>query len=99
MPGGVSRWNAKKDLTWEPLRAELVAAVRYEHVLAGRFRHGGRLVRFPPDREPASCTYDQLEEVAPAEDRTRGAQGKSVPIRVESCGRRKIQEHKTTNTT
>ncbi len=67
MPGGVSRWNAKKDLSWEPLRPELVAEVRYEHVLGGRFRHGGRLVRFRPDRTPASCTYAQLEEVAPAE--------------------------------
>jgi ATP-dependent DNA ligase len=67
MPGGVSRWNAQKDLSWEPLRAELVAEVRYEHVLGGRFRHGGRLVRFRPDRTPDSCTYAQLEEVAPAE--------------------------------
>jgi ATP-dependent DNA ligase len=67
MPGGVSRWNAQKDLSWEPLRPELVAEVRYEHVLGGRFRHGGRLVRFRPDRTPESCTYAQLEEVAPAE--------------------------------
>jgi len=67
MPGGVSRWNAQKDLSWEPLRPELVAEVRYEHVLGGRFRHGGRLVRFRPDRTPDSCTYAQLEEVAPAE--------------------------------
>ena len=67
MPGGVSRWNAQKDLSWEPLRPELVAEVRYEHVLGGRFRHGGRLVRFRPDRTPGSCTYAQLEEVAPAE--------------------------------
>jgi ATP-dependent DNA ligase len=67
MPGGSSRWNAQKDLSWEPLRTELVAEVRYEHVLAGRFRHGGRLVRFRPDRTPASCTYAQLDEVAPAE--------------------------------
>ncbi len=67
MPGGVSRWNAQKDLSWEALRPELVAEVRYEHVLGGRFRHGGRLVRFRPDRTPASCTYAQLEEVAPAE--------------------------------
>jgi len=67
MPGGNSRWNAQKDLSWEPLRPELVAEVRYEHVLGGRFRHGGRLVRFRPDRTPESCTYAQLEEVAPAE--------------------------------
>ena len=67
MPGGQSRWSAQKDLSWEPLRTELVAEVRYEHVMAGRFRHGGRLVRFRADRTPESCTYTQLDEVAPAE--------------------------------
>jgi ATP-dependent DNA ligase len=67
MPGGVSRWTGTKDLSWEALRAELVAEVRYEHVQSGRFRHGGRLVRFRADRQPDSCTYGQLEEVAPAE--------------------------------
>ncbi|MGW4356292.1 ATP-dependent DNA ligase [Nocardia sp. NPDC004582] len=67
MPGGVSRWTGGKDLSWEALRPELVAEVRYEHVMAGRFRHGGRLVRFRGDRTPVSCTYAQLDEVAPAE--------------------------------
>ena len=66
-PAGQSRWNAQKDLTWEPLRPERVAEIRYEHVLGGRLRHGGRLVRFRPDRTPDSCTYAQLDEVAPAE--------------------------------
>jgi ATP-dependent DNA ligase len=67
MPGGPSRWNAKKDMSWEPLRPERVAEVRYEHLLSGRFRHTARLVRFRPDRDPPSCTYGQLAEVAPAE--------------------------------
>ena len=67
MPGARSRWAADKDLSWEPLRPELVAEVRYEHLLSGRFRHGGRLVRFRPDRTPESCTYAQLEQVPPAE--------------------------------
>ncbi|MBF6170870.1 ATP-dependent DNA ligase [Nocardia blacklockiae] len=67
MPGGLSRWTGGKDLSWEALRPELVAEVRYEHVMAGRLRHGGRLVRFRDDRTPESCTYAQLDEVAPAE--------------------------------
>lgn len=67
VPGAQSRWSAGKDLTWEPLRPEWVAEVRYEHLLGGRFRHMSRLVRFRPDRLPESCTYAQLEEVAPAE--------------------------------
>jgi ATP-dependent DNA ligase len=67
MPGAPSRWSATKDMSWTPLRPELVAEIRYEHVLAGRFRHTGRLSRFRPDRDPASCTYAQLTEVPPAE--------------------------------
>jgi len=67
MPGAPSRWNATKDLSWEPLRPERVAEVRYEHVLGGRFRHASRLVRWRDDKTPAECTYEQLEAVAPAE--------------------------------
>ncbi|MEV0073752.1 MULTISPECIES: ATP-dependent DNA ligase [unclassified Amycolatopsis] len=66
-PGANSRWAPQKDLSWEAVRPEWVAEVRYEHLQGGRFRHGGRLVRFRPDREPASCTYAQLEEAPPAE--------------------------------
>ncbi len=67
MPGAQSRWNAKKDLSWEPVRPEQVVEVRYEHLLSGRFRHTARLARFRPDRDPESCTYAQLTEIAPAE--------------------------------
>ncbi|MFI5607913.1 ATP-dependent DNA ligase [Amycolatopsis sp. NPDC051903] len=66
-PGANSRWAPQKDLSWEAVRPEWVAEVRYEHLQGGRFRHGGRLVRFRPDRDPASCTYAQLEEAPPAE--------------------------------
>ena len=67
MPGAQSRWNAKKDLSWEPLRAELVAEVAYDHLQGDRFRHATQLVRWRPDREPASCTYAQLEETPAVE--------------------------------
>jgi len=67
MPGGVSRWNAKKDLSWTPLRPELVAEVAYEQVQNGRFRHSARLLHWRPDRTPESCTYEQLEQVPPYE--------------------------------
>lgn len=77
MPGAQSRWSVGKDLSWEPLRVELVAEVRYEHVQSGRFRHGTRLVRFRPDREPASCTYGQLEQIAPAELATLFSEARS----------------------
>jgi ATP-dependent DNA ligase len=67
LPGGQSRWNAKKDLSFTPLRPELVAEVAYERVDNGRFRHSARFQRWRPDRDPASCTFEQLEVVAPVE--------------------------------
>ena len=57
-----SRWNAKKDLSFTPLRPERVVEVRYEHMEGVRFRHTAQFVRWRPDREPESCTYAQLEE-------------------------------------
>ncbi len=67
MPGGPSRWNANKDLSWEPLRVELVAEVAYEGMLNGRFRHNARYRRMRTDRDARTCDYAQLEQVPPAE--------------------------------
>src|SRR5262249_30560372 len=62
IPGAnVSRWNAKKDLSWEPLRPALVVEVAYDHMEGTRFRHTAHFRRWRPDREPESCTYEQLE--------------------------------------
>jgi ATP-dependent DNA ligase len=61
MPGAQSRWNAKKDLSWQPLRPERVVEVRYDHMEGTRFRHTTQFVRWRDDREPRSCTYEQLE--------------------------------------
>jgi len=57
-----SRWNAQKDLSFIPLRPELVVEVRYEHMEGDRFRHTAQFNRWRPDRDPRSCTYEQLEE-------------------------------------
>jgi len=57
-----SRWNADKDLSFTPLRPERVVEVRYDHMEGVRFRHTAQFVRWRPDRLPASCTYEQLEE-------------------------------------
>jgi ATP-dependent DNA ligase len=62
LPGATSRWNRGKDLSWEPLRAERVVEVAYDHLQGDRFRHGTTFVRWRPDRQPADCRYDQLEE-------------------------------------
>jgi ATP-dependent DNA ligase len=67
MPGAPSRWNAKRDLGWEPLRPERVAEVSYDHLQGNRFRHATHFLRWRDDREPRSCTYAQLEAVVPEE--------------------------------
>jgi ATP-dependent DNA ligase len=56
-----SRWNAGKDLSFTPLRPERVVEVRYDYMEGVRFRHTAQFVRWRPDREPESCTYEQLE--------------------------------------
>lgn len=56
-----SRWNAGKDLSFVPLRPERVVEVRYDHMEGQRFRHTAQFNRWRPDRDPASCTYAQLE--------------------------------------
>ncbi|PFG43299.1 ATP-dependent DNA ligase [Isoptericola jiangsuensis] len=61
-PGAQSRWSAGKDLSFTPLRVERVLEVGYDHMEGSRFRHTAQLKRWRPDRDPASCTYDQLEE-------------------------------------
>jgi ATP-dependent DNA ligase len=61
MPGAVSRWNAKKDLSWVPLRPELVVEIKYDQLEGRRLRHTGQFLRWRFDKDPLSCTYDQLD--------------------------------------
>ncbi|MES2443625.1 MAG: ATP-dependent DNA ligase [Pseudomonadota bacterium] len=66
-PGGPSRWSTDRSADWQPLRPELVAEVRYDHVTGRRFRHGTALLRWRPDKAPRQCTFEQLgEEARPA---------------------------------
>jgi len=67
MPGGQSRWSQGKDLSWEPLRPELVVEVAYDHMQGSRFRHTAQFRRWRTDKKPSDCTYDQLEVVPPEE--------------------------------
>lgn len=66
-PGAQSRWSRGKDLSWEPLRPELVVEVAYEHMQGGRFRHMAQFRRWRPDKNPEHCTFEQLEVTPPAE--------------------------------
>ena len=67
MPGAQSRWSGGKDLSWEPLRPELVVEVAYDHMQGSRFRHTAQFRRWRTDKKPSDCTYAQLEVVPPQE--------------------------------
>ena len=67
VPGGASRWSGGKDLSWVPLRPELVVEVSYDHMQGTRLRHTAQFLRWRPDKPPAECTYDQLEVTPPYE--------------------------------
>jgi ATP-dependent DNA ligase len=67
IPGGQSRWSQGKDLSWEPLRPELVVEVGYDHMQGPRFRHTAQFRRWRSGKPPAGCTYEQLEVVPPEE--------------------------------
>ena len=66
-PGMQSRWSQGKDLSWEPLRPELVVQVAYDHMEGDRFRHTAQFRRWRPDKKPSECTFEQLEVVPPHE--------------------------------
>ncbi len=67
VPGAMSRWSRDKTLEWEPLRPERVLEVSFDHMQGSRFRHTAHFVRWRPDKEPAACTYAQLEVTPPYE--------------------------------
>ena len=67
IPGMQSRWSVGKDMSWEPLRAELVVQVAYDHMQGSRFRHTAQFRRWRPDKPVEQCTYAQLEVVPPEE--------------------------------
>ena len=66
-PGAQSRWSQGKDLSWEPLRPELVVEVAYDHMQGSRFRHTAQFRRWRRDKQPSDCTFAQLEVVPPHE--------------------------------
>ena len=52
-----------------------------------RFRHTGQFLRWRPDRDPRSCTYDQLERAGPLRPRRRAR--RRPPIGSERLRRRR----------
>jgi ATP-dependent DNA ligase len=60
-----NRWGTG-ELEQARVRPELVVEVRYDKVQGRRFRHGTKLIRWRPDKEPADCTWRQLRPVGAA---------------------------------
>jgi ATP-dependent DNA ligase len=59
--GERSRFSAGRDPSWVRLRPELVVEISYDQMEGPRLRHAGQLLRWRPDRDPRSCTFDQLD--------------------------------------
>ena len=57
-----NRWGTG-ELEEQALKPKLVVEVRFDKLEKHRFRHGTRLIRFRPDKDPDQCTW---REVRPA---------------------------------
>jgi ATP-dependent DNA ligase len=69
-PGGPSRWSTERSGEWQPLKPDLVVEVQYDHFTGQRFRHGTKLLRWRPDKDPKTCSMDQVKpsaQTAPAQ--------------------------------
>lgn len=60
-PGGPNRWSTDRTGEWEPVDPRVAVEVAYDHFTGGRFRHGTKLLRWRPDKDPRKCTMDQVE--------------------------------------
>ena len=61
LPSAPNRWNSTKDTSWEPLAPNWVVEVGFDAMEGDRLRHTGQFVRWRPERDPRSCTYEQLD--------------------------------------
>ena len=59
-----SRFSSSKDVSFVPLRPERVVEVAFDQLEGWRFRHTVQFLRWRPDRDPESCTLDQIDRAA-----------------------------------
>jgi ATP-dependent DNA ligase len=62
-----NRWGTG-DLEQVALKPQLVAEVRFDKLEKRRFRHGTRLIRFRPDKNPSQCTWREVRPPIRASD-------------------------------
>ncbi|MDQ4082161.1 MAG: ATP-dependent DNA ligase [Actinomycetota bacterium] len=60
LKGAAGRWTPEMERDWVPVAPQRVCEVGYGQLDERRFRHPARFLRWRPDRDPASCTIDQL---------------------------------------
>ena len=65
LPGAAGRWTPEMQQDWVPVAPERVCEVAYDQLDRDRFRHPARFRRWRPDREPRSCTFEQLDTSVP----------------------------------
>lgn len=56
----LNRWQSHRLSEWFPVAPELVCEVAFNRLDGMRFRHSIKFLRWRPDRDPMSCTYEQL---------------------------------------
>jgi ATP-dependent DNA ligase len=54
-----NRWGTG-ELEETALKPKLVVEVRFDKLERHRFRHGTRLLRFRPDKDPQDCTWREV---------------------------------------
>ncbi|CAM4120553.1 ATP-dependent DNA ligase [Janibacter anophelis] len=59
-----SRFSSGKDVSFVPLRPERVVEVAFDQLEGWRFRHTVQFLRWRPDRDPESCTLNQIDRAA-----------------------------------
>ena len=83
-PGATSRWNRGKDLSWEPLRAERVVEVAYDHLQGSRFRHATTFKRWRPGQAAGGLPLRPARDDRPVRARVdlrRAERGRGVRLR------------------
>jgi ATP-dependent DNA ligase len=59
LKGSAGRWDPGMSMDWMPI-TPVVVEVAYDTIDGRRLRHPAHFRRWRPDREPRSCTFDQL---------------------------------------
>jgi len=72
-PGAPSRWSNGRSSDWQPLKPTQVVEVIFDQVTNNRFRHGTTLLRWRPDKKPRQCTFEQLQQKAARQPRSKSS--------------------------